>query len=69
MHIPARERAVFDVTGAGDTFAATVALALAAQATLDEAAAVANAAAGLVVGRVGTGTVDQSELDSELGED
>lgn len=67
MHIPARERNVFDVTGAGDTFAATVALALAAEATLEEAAALANTAAGLVVGKVGTGTVDLSELDSELG--
>ena len=67
MHIAARERAVFDVTGAGDTFAATLALALAAEATLEEAAALANTAAGLVVGRVGTGTVDLSELDSELG--
>ena len=69
IHIPARERAVFDVTGAGDTFAATVALALAAEATLEEAAALANTAAGLVVGKVGTGTVDLSELDLELGED
>jgi D-beta-D-heptose 7-phosphate kinase/D-beta-D-heptose 1-phosphate adenosyltransferase len=66
-HIPARERNVFDVTGAGDTFAATLALALAAEATLEEAAALANTAAGVVVGKVGTGTVDLSELDSELG--
>jgi rfaE bifunctional protein kinase chain/domain len=69
VHIPARERSVFDVTGAGDTFAATLALALAAQATLEEAATLANTAAGLVVGKVGTGTVTISELRSELGED
>ena len=68
-HIPARERNVFDVTGAGDTLAATLALALAAKATLEEAAALANTAAGLAVGKVGTGTVDLSELQSELEED
>jgi D-glycero-beta-D-manno-heptose-7-phosphate kinase len=69
IHIPARERNVFDVTGAGDTFAATVALSLAADATLEEAAALANTAAGLVVGKVGTGTVDLTELESGLGGD
>jgi D-beta-D-heptose 7-phosphate kinase/D-beta-D-heptose 1-phosphate adenosyltransferase len=66
VHIPARERSVFDVTGAGDTFAATLAVALAAQATLEEAAILANTAAGLVVGKVGTGTVSLSELQSEV---
>jgi D-beta-D-heptose 7-phosphate kinase/D-beta-D-heptose 1-phosphate adenosyltransferase len=69
MHIPARERDVFDVTGAGDSFAACLALALAAEATLEEAAALANTAAGLAVGKVGTGSVDLAELRSELGED
>jgi D-beta-D-heptose 7-phosphate kinase/D-beta-D-heptose 1-phosphate adenosyltransferase len=69
IHIPARERNVFDVTGAGDTFAATVALSLAADAKLEEAAALANTAAGLVVGKVGTGTVDLTELESGLGGD
>ena len=66
VHILARERNVFDVTGAGDTFAATVALALAAKATLEEAAAFANTAAGLAVGKVGTATVELAELQSEL---
>lgn len=68
-HVPARERNVFDVTGAGDTFAATLALALAAGAMLEEAATLANTAAGIVVGKVGTGTVDVTELHSELEAD
>jgi D-beta-D-heptose 7-phosphate kinase/D-beta-D-heptose 1-phosphate adenosyltransferase len=66
LHIPARERSVFDVTGAGDTFAATVALSLAAGATLEEAATLANTAAGIVVAKIGTGTVDLIELEEEL---
>jgi D-beta-D-heptose 7-phosphate kinase/D-beta-D-heptose 1-phosphate adenosyltransferase len=67
-HLPARPKTVFDVTGAGDTFAATLSLALAAGATLDVAARVANAAAGLVVGKVGTSTVGLDELRSELAD-
>jgi D-beta-D-heptose 7-phosphate kinase/D-beta-D-heptose 1-phosphate adenosyltransferase len=69
MNIPARKRNVFDVTGAGDTFVATLALALAAEASLEEAATLANTAAGLVVGEVGTGTVDLTALESALEED
>jgi D-beta-D-heptose 7-phosphate kinase/D-beta-D-heptose 1-phosphate adenosyltransferase len=69
MNIPARKRNVFDVTGAGDTFVATLALALAAEASLEEAATLANTAAGLVVGEVGTGTVDLTRLESALEED
>jgi rfaE bifunctional protein kinase chain/domain len=69
LHIPSREKSVFDVTGAGDTFAACLALALASGATLEAAATMANAAAGVVVGKVGTGTVTLSELDSEFGMD
>jgi D-beta-D-heptose 7-phosphate kinase/D-beta-D-heptose 1-phosphate adenosyltransferase len=65
-HIPARERHVFDVTGAGDTLAATLALGLATGASLDEAAALANAAGGIVVGKIGTSTVSVSELEHEL---
>jgi D-beta-D-heptose 7-phosphate kinase/D-beta-D-heptose 1-phosphate adenosyltransferase len=64
--IPARKRNVFDVTGAGDTLAGTLALALASGASLEESAALANAAGGIVVGKVGTGTVDPSELETEL---
>jgi rfaE bifunctional protein kinase chain/domain len=60
--IPAVAREVSDVTGAGDTVAATLALALAAGATLAEAAALANHAAGVVVGKFGPATVSPEEL-------
>jgi D-beta-D-heptose 7-phosphate kinase/D-beta-D-heptose 1-phosphate adenosyltransferase len=67
--IGARERTVFDVTGAGDTFVATLALALAVGATLEAAAILSNIAAGLAVGKVGTATIEKSELASELRAD
>jgi D-glycero-beta-D-manno-heptose-7-phosphate kinase len=60
--IPAVAREVSDVTGAGDTVAATLALALAAGATLLEAAVLANHAAGIVVGKFGAATVTRDEL-------
>ena len=60
--IPAVAREVADVTGAGDTVAATLALALAAGATMTEAAIIANHAAGIVVGRFGPATVTPDEL-------
>jgi D-beta-D-heptose 7-phosphate kinase/D-beta-D-heptose 1-phosphate adenosyltransferase len=63
-HLPATAREVADVTGAGDTVIATLALALAAGATMVEAARLANEAAGLVVGRFGPATVRVSELVS-----
>jgi D-beta-D-heptose 7-phosphate kinase/D-beta-D-heptose 1-phosphate adenosyltransferase len=53
---------VFDVTGAGDTVIATLALGRSAGATMEEAAILANHAAGLVVGKVGIATVSRSEL-------
>ncbi len=55
-------RQVFDVTGAGDTVLATLALARAAGASLHDAAVLANAAAGVVVGKLGTATVRPAEL-------
>jgi D-beta-D-heptose 7-phosphate kinase/D-beta-D-heptose 1-phosphate adenosyltransferase len=55
-------RQVFDVTGAGDTVLATLALAVAAGASVREAAVLANAAAGVVVGKLGTATVSPAEL-------
>ena len=61
-HLPAATREVADVTGAGDTVIATVALATAAGATLAEAARLANDAAGIVVGRFGPATVGAPEL-------
>jgi len=60
--IPAIAREVSDVTGAGDTVVATLALALAAGASLVEAATLANHAAGVVVGKFGPATVTREEL-------
>jgi D-beta-D-heptose 7-phosphate kinase/D-beta-D-heptose 1-phosphate adenosyltransferase len=62
LHIPAEAREVFDVTGAGDTVAGTVAMALAAGAPLDLAARLASCAAGVVVGKVGTAAIQLAEL-------
>lgn len=62
IHIPSVARDVFDVTGAGDTVISTLALSLAAGATLEQAAHLANWAAGIVVGKVGTTTVSLEEL-------
>jgi rfaE bifunctional protein kinase chain/domain len=65
-HLPAAAREVADVTGAGDSVIATLALALAAGATIAEGARLANEAAGLVVARFGPATVRVSELMSAL---
>lgn len=62
LAIPAIAREVADVTGAGDTVVATLALAVAAGATLLEAAILANHAAGVVVGKFGPATVTPKEL-------
>lgn len=64
-HILALERRVFDVTGAGDTVAATIALALATGCDLPLAAQVGVLAAGVAVGKPGTGTVTSDELLAE----
>jgi D-beta-D-heptose 7-phosphate kinase/D-beta-D-heptose 1-phosphate adenosyltransferase len=64
--IPAVAREVSDVTGAGDTVVATLALALAAGATMVEAAVLANVAAGIVVGKFGPATVTALELTSSF---
>ena len=60
--IPTAAREVFDVSGAGDTSLAALVLALAAGARLEDAAQFANAAAGVVVGKLGTATVTPREL-------
>ncbi|WP_440996097.1 bifunctional D-glycero-beta-D-manno-heptose-7-phosphate kinase/D-glycero-beta-D-manno-heptose 1-phosphate adenylyltransferase HldE [Arhodomonas sp. SL1] len=62
VHIPAQAHEVFDVTGAGDTVIAVLAAALAAGESLPQAAALANLAAGVVVGKLGTATVTPAEL-------
>lgn len=59
---PATAKSVFDVTGAGDTVVAVVACALAAKASLEDAAVLANLAAGHVVGQVGTATCSVERL-------
>ncbi|ROR29614.1 bifunctional D-glycero-beta-D-manno-heptose-7-phosphate kinase/D-glycero-beta-D-manno-heptose 1-phosphate adenylyltransferase HldE [Inmirania thermothiophila] len=66
LHLPARAREVYDVTGAGDTVIAVVAAALAAGAALPEATALANLAAGLVVAKLGAATVSVPELEQAL---
>jgi D-beta-D-heptose 7-phosphate kinase/D-beta-D-heptose 1-phosphate adenosyltransferase len=68
VHIPAAAREVYDVTGAGDTVTSTLALALAAGQPLDAAARLANYAAGLVVGKVGTATITQNELREAIAD-
>jgi D-beta-D-heptose 7-phosphate kinase / D-beta-D-heptose 1-phosphate adenosyltransferase len=67
VHMPASAREVFDVAGAGDTVVAVLGLGLGAKLELAEAARIANAAAGIVVGKRGTATVNRTELVDELG--
>lgn len=66
LHLPARAREVFDVTGAGDTVIAVLAAAIAAKQSLPQAMALANLAAGLVVAKLGTATVSAPELRRAL---
>jgi rfaE bifunctional protein kinase chain/domain len=66
QHFPTAAREVFDVTGAGDTVLASAALALAAGASFEEAAVLANRAAGIVVRKLGTATASAAELLAEL---
>jgi len=61
-HLPTTAQEVFDVSGAGDTVVAALALGLAAKAPVHIAAELANRAAGVVVGKVGTATVSAAEL-------
>ncbi len=62
LHLPARARKVYDITGAGDTVIAVLATGLAAAMTLPDAVALANMAAGIVVGKLGAAGVTVSEL-------
>jgi len=65
--IPTRAREIYDVSGAGDTVIATYMLAWSVGASAHEAATLANAAAGVVVGKLGTATLDQAELHAAIG--
>jgi D-beta-D-heptose 7-phosphate kinase/D-beta-D-heptose 1-phosphate adenosyltransferase len=67
--IPTMAKEVFDVTGAGDTVAATLSLALASGCMMRQAAILANHAAGVVVGKVGTASVSGNELLDALRRD
>jgi D-beta-D-heptose 7-phosphate kinase / D-beta-D-heptose 1-phosphate adenosyltransferase len=69
LHLPARAREVYDVTGAGDTVISVLAAALAAGEDLAHATALANLAAGIVVGKLGTATVSVPEIRRALHED
>ncbi|MDM8539302.1 PfkB family carbohydrate kinase, partial [Desulfobacterales bacterium HSG17] len=64
--IKAEARQVYDVSGAGDTVLSVFGLAIASGLSFKEAAALANTAAGIVVGKLGTATVSQKELSSAL---
>ncbi len=65
-HIPTMAQEVFDVTGAGDTVISALTLAMAAGAGMVDAARISNYAAGIVVGVVGTATVDPAELKRKI---
>jgi D-beta-D-heptose 7-phosphate kinase/D-beta-D-heptose 1-phosphate adenosyltransferase len=68
-HVPAEAREVFDVSGAGDTVMATLAVALAEGAPLTQAATLANRAGGIAVGKIGTAIVSRAELLARLAEE
>ncbi len=69
LHLPTHAREVYDVTGAGDTVVAVLAAALAAGCDLNDAARLANHAAGIAVGKLGTATVSPVELRKALQPD
>ena len=62
LHVPARARQVFDVSGAGDTVLATIAAALLARLDIESASELANFAAGIVIRKIGTAPIDRYEL-------
>jgi D-beta-D-heptose 7-phosphate kinase/D-beta-D-heptose 1-phosphate adenosyltransferase len=68
-HLPAEAREVFDVSGAGDTVIATVSAAIAAGLPLLDAARLANVAAGIVVGKIGTAVATAADLVAALHHD
>lgn len=68
LHLPTRAREVFDVTGAGDTVIGVFAAMLAAGESMANAATLANAAAGVVVGKLGAATVSVQELEVTINE-
>lgn len=69
LHLPAQAKEVYDVTGAGDTVIATLAAGIASGCELPEAVALANLAAGVVVGKLGTAAITAPELRQALQQD
>lgn len=67
VHIPTVAREVYDVTGAGDTVVATLGIGLACGLNFEDAARMANIAAGIAVGKVGTSTVTPDEIIASIG--
>ena len=67
LHEPTHTREVFDVSGAGDTVIATLAVMLASGAGLPDAMRIANRAAGIVVGKLGTAVVSRDEIMQDMG--
>lgn len=67
-HIPTRAKEVYDVTGAGDTVIATIAAAMATGSDIVDAVVLANLAAGIVVGKLGTASVEPAELQTALNQ-
>lgn len=68
LHEPTRTREVFDVSGAGDTVIAALAVMLASGAQLPDAMRIANRAAGIVVGKLGTASVSRAELVRDIAQ-
>ena len=68
LSLPARTQEVYDVTGAGDTVAAVVAMGLAMAAPWSDVLSIANAAAGVVVGKLGTAVATREEIRTFLGQ-
>ncbi len=66
LHLPTQAQEVYDVTGAGDTVISVLATALATQLDFYQACILANAAAGIVVGKLGTSTVSSIELENVI---
>jgi len=66
FHLPTRAQEVYDVTGAGDTVISVLASSLAAGSSFEHACTLANAGAGVVVGKIGTSTVNTIELANAL---
>ena len=68
LHIPTVAKEIYDVTGAGDTVIVTAALVLLSGGTIQEAAVLANTAAGIVAGKIGTAAVTSEELLTSLAD-